>query len=69
MSDQKANGWIKCSERLPEETGRYWVAFESGETYFRYFTPKDGFYHPSHDSDYSITHWMPLPTPPVEEKV
>ena len=62
---ETAPKWIPCSERLPEQSGVYFV----------YFTFDDG----SHAADISyinvgsglghITHWMPIPllTPPDEK--
>lgn len=68
-------GWIKCSERIPEEdqgTVIGWNA-ETGEVgeYFYDNDEVDCFsyynfcgYH-SLNADV-ITHWMPLPPPPTE---
>lgn len=65
--------WIKCSERLPKEEQKTIVWVVSG-TYIRKphlntscYSPdrnKDGFDIP----DVEITHWMPYPEPPNEEK-
>lgn len=30
MDDEKENGWIPVTERLPEENGRYLVTFKNG---------------------------------------
>ncbi|HBJ1156818.1 TPA: DUF551 domain-containing protein [Escherichia coli] len=63
------DGWISCSERMPEETGDIIVVSDgivmSGISYSR----RDGFYIASleYDDDEPIggvTHWMPLPEPP-----
>ena len=63
------DGWISCSERMPEETGDIIVASDgivmSGISYSR----RDGFYIAAleYDDDEPIggvTHWMPLPEPP-----
>lgn len=63
--------WIKCSERMPEETGDIIVFSDgivmSGISYSR----RKGFYIDAleYDDDEPIddvTHWMPLPNPPTE---
>ncbi|MCQ9484375.1 DUF551 domain-containing protein [Enterobacter cloacae] len=63
--------WIKCSERMPDETGDIIVVSDgivmSGISYSR----KKGFYLQAleYDADEpvdDVTHWMPLPAPPSE---
>ncbi|EFO1077115.1 DUF550 domain-containing protein [Escherichia coli] len=65
------DGWISCSERMPEETGDIIVVSDgivmSGISYSR----RDGFYIAAleYDDDEPIggvTHWMPLPEAPLE---
>lgn len=65
------DGWISCSERMPEETGDIIVVSDgivmSGISYSR----RDGFYIAAleYDDDEPIggvTHWMRLPEPPQE---
>lgn len=62
------DGWINCSERMPEETGDIIVVSDgivmSGISYSR----RDGFYMAALEYDDEpidgVTHWMPLPEPP-----
>ncbi|HAJ4242739.1 TPA: DUF551 domain-containing protein [Escherichia coli] len=63
--------WVKCSERMPEETDDIIVVSDdivmSGISYSR----RKGFYISAleYDEDAPIddvTHWMPLPEPPSE---
>ncbi|EDT6613038.1 DUF551 domain-containing protein [Salmonella enterica subsp. enterica] len=65
------DGWISCSERMPEETGDIIIVSDgivmSGISYSR----RDGFYIAAleYDDDEPIdgvTHWMQLPEPPQE---
>lgn len=65
------DGWISCSEQMPEETGDIIVVSDgivmSGISYSR----RDGFYIAALEyDDYEpiggVTHWMPLPEPPQE---
>ncbi|EOR9937245.1 dATP/dGTP pyrophosphohydrolase domain-containing protein [Escherichia coli] len=63
------DGWISCSERMPEETGDIIVVSDgivmSGISYSR----RDGFYiaaleYNDDEPIGGVTHWMPLPEPP-----
>ena len=74
--------WIPCSERLPEADGSYLVANNatgwvnvynfSKVKNFPDFGPKGNVWWKLGDDWYprttSITHWMPLPEPPKEDK-
>lgn len=69
--------WISVSDRLPSEYGNY-IAFCEGEVMeCTYAPPKKGMIpgwstcdaHGVHFfGEKSVTHWMPLPEPPKEEK-
>ena len=64
--------WIKCSERMPEETDDIIVACSDGTVISGIsYSRREGFYMAAleYDSDVSIkdvSHWMPLPEPPQE---
>jgi hypothetical protein len=66
------DGWVACSERMPEEAGDIIVVSDgivmSGISYSR----KKGFYLQAleYDADEpvdDVTHWMPLPAAPHQE--
>lgn len=62
------NGWIPCSERLPEENGEYNVMIQGAKKatsldyigYGRWYDEVSKEY-------YSVTAWQPLPEPYKEE--
>lgn len=62
--------WIKCSERMPEETDDIIVACSDGTVISGIsYSRRKGFYMAAleYDSDEPIkdvSHWMPLPEPP-----
>lgn len=66
--------WIPVTERLPEDRQSVLVHRDDGGIFiFEYFTtsPTDECWIDDHLNVYSaycITHWMPLPQPPKEEK-
>lgn len=81
MDDEKENGWIPVSERLPEEDGRYLVTFKYGikvcmvgygsckRTVLGYQIGHG--WHSLEEAQYyaedSIIAWMPLPEPYKED--
>jgi len=56
----KEDGWIKCSDRQPDETGKYWVYRESDGKQHREKFNGSG-WSTNHNV---ITHWQPLPKAP-----
>lgn len=54
------DGWIKCSERMPEIEEDYYQTFSSAGVDISYFF--EGYF-----ADQNITHWMPLPAAPKPE--
>lgn len=70
------DGWISCSERMPEDT-KMLLAFSQGEIVAAYWNwvvnPIDykkyrAFTYLSGNILDDVTHWMPLPDPPQEAK-
>ncbi|MCR1576454.1 MAG: DUF551 domain-containing protein [Klebsiella aerogenes] len=64
--------WIPVSERLPEEGGRYWFYVEEqnslGESHYQWNCSWNGEIWGGAMMYGRVTHWMPLPNPPKEEK-
>ena len=59
--------WISVKDRLPEKNGWYLVMIKwADEATTLYFF--DNSWYDEEDEVYSVTHWMPLPMPPKEEK-
>lgn len=56
--------WISVKDRLPESAGWYLVFYNGSNMQVAFFKgkkwPFDNHYH-------KITHWMPLPEPPMEK--
>lgn len=64
-SQPKVGEWIPCSERMPDDNGKYLVTTSKGEVKLDfYFTFKDG----GSFDDWRTIAWMPLPEPYREEE-
>ncbi|HHU2346684.1 TPA: DUF551 domain-containing protein [Escherichia coli] len=70
------DGWISCSERMPEDN-KMLLAFSQGQIVAAYWnwvmSPIDykkyrAFTYLSGNILDDVTHWMPLPEPPQEAK-
>lgn len=64
--------WIPVTERLPAEDGTYLVYTERGSVYTTHFYTEKHFRNDyireanwSQRGKVKVTHWMPLPEPPV----
>ncbi len=60
--------WISVKERLPECSGKYIVCTNRGKVYqtkFYSYMEETGGHWGQKDKGKSITHWMPLPQPPI----
>lgn len=69
---EKANEWIPVSDRLPDESGRYWCYVkELNDLGFSYFQWNCA-YHKEENrwsdsrADMRVTHWKPIPSPPKQ---
>lgn len=58
--------WIPTTERLPEEDGCYLVAVKNDHK--RRYSKTAWFSHNSWFARQDVTHWMPLPEPPMVEE-
>ena len=65
------DGWIKCSERMPEEGGRYWCYVEEinslGRSHYQWNCSWNGVEWGGEALSGRVTHWMPLPAAPGKE--
>ncbi|MDU2018909.1 MAG: DUF551 domain-containing protein [Leclercia adecarboxylata] len=63
--------WVACSERMPEEIGRYWCYVEEqnslGKSHYQWNCSWNGELWGGEMMYGRVTHWMPLPTGPQQE--
>ena len=65
-------GWIPCSERVPEEIGRYWCYVEEqnslGKSHYQWNCSWNGDrWWVESENGGRVTHWMPLQAAPQQE--
>ncbi|EOY8510969.1 DUF551 domain-containing protein [Enterobacter hormaechei] len=65
-------GWVACSERVPEESGRYWCYVEEqndlGKSHYQWnFSWNGDRWWVESENGGRVTHWMPLPAAPQQE--
>ena len=75
IREQEERRWIPVTERLPEYEGSYLVYTERGSVYASHFYTEKRFASGyvreaqwSQRGKVKVTHWMPLPKPPVEDE-
>ncbi|HCD9772871.1 DUF551 domain-containing protein [Enterobacter hormaechei] len=65
------DGWVACSERMPEESGRYWCYVEEqndlGKSHYQWNCSWNGDrWWVESENGCRVTHWQPLPSPPAK---
>ncbi|MGS5287949.1 DUF551 domain-containing protein [Escherichia coli] len=64
------DGWISCSERMPDDGQEVVVQTHSGWRYIAFYESHSGLFYDSPEGDVEyvlVTHWMPLPEPPQQD--
>ncbi|MFU1850827.1 dATP/dGTP pyrophosphohydrolase domain-containing protein [Citrobacter portucalensis] len=65
------DGWIPVSERMPEESGRYWCYVEEqnslGKSHYQWNCSWNGEVWSEKALTGRVTHWIPLPAAPKQE--
>ncbi|MDC7948800.1 DUF551 domain-containing protein [Enterobacter kobei] len=66
------DGWVDCSERMPEQSGRYWCYVEEqndlGKSHYEWNCSWNGDrWWVESENGGRVTHWMPLPAAPQQE--
>lgn len=62
-----SNGWVRCSDRLPDFSGLVITKFDDGREVYNSFTSGEWQFFKRSERGNNIypTHWRPLPTPPA----
>lgn len=61
------DGWISCSERMPDDGQEVVVQTHSGWRYIAFYESHSGLFYDSPEGNVEyvlVTHWMQLPEPP-----
>lgn len=64
----QAMRWIPVEERLPKPQENPVIAFDCTGPVMAWYSPTMGWMYRTGIAGCGITHWMPLPQPPKEEK-
>ncbi|HFW5166832.1 TPA: DUF551 domain-containing protein, partial [Salmonella enterica subsp. enterica serovar Zanzibar] len=67
------DGWISCSERMPEDEQEVIVHNKLGQRYVSYFDEHSGLFFDMRGGNQMnciehllVTHWRPMPAPPQQ---
>ncbi|MFV8801783.1 DUF551 domain-containing protein [Yersinia enterocolitica] len=67
-SPEIPEGWIKCSDQTPKDSGRYWCYVEEqnclGKSHYQWNCSWNGDMWSERELTGRVTHWMPLPAAP-----
>ena len=73
-ADSSTNGWIPCSERMPEDEQEVITRNRMGHHFVSFFDEHSGLFFDNVDvvaacciEHILVTHWMPLPAAPQQE--
>ncbi|HHZ4847962.1 TPA: DUF551 domain-containing protein [Yersinia enterocolitica] len=70
-SPEIPEGWINCSDQMPEDSGRYWCYVEEqnclGKSHYQWNCSWNGDMWSDQALTGRVTHWMPLPAAPEKE--
>lgn len=70
LAEEYNNGWIPCSERLPEIDGGYiCTAKDVEESLELIYSTYDNSWMDEFDGEYEVIAWMPLPQPYQQKEV
>ena len=64
--DELTDGWVACSERMPDADGNYWGWWSESKRQGPVWFIKSVLQAQFQSSE--ITHWMPLPAAPQQDK-
>ncbi|HEF7268412.1 TPA: DUF551 domain-containing protein [Yersinia enterocolitica] len=70
-SQARLGSWIKCSDQMPKDSGRYWCYVEEqnclGKSHYQWNCSWNGDMWSERELTGRVTHWMPLPAAPEKE--